>query len=139
EAALGFEFRIGESFRLGPYVRYAHVFQPTSHELGPADAGFIQLGVSLAYSPKRRAKPADEEPEHESRDEAVEPEPDGDSDAADAIAAVDSAGATSDPVEAEEEYVETVAERELREVAERILFPNGSDEPIVDSMAALVR
>ena len=140
EAGVGFEFHIKERWRLGPYVRYAHVFQPSSHELGPADAGFVQIGLSVAFSPGKR-KAAEAEPEEEDTDEDEE------------IAARSARLAEAAPEETEEteeiEEIEedepqeertlTVAERELREVGDRILFAHGSDEPLVDSMGALVR
>lgn len=143
EAGVGFEFHIKERWRLGPYVRYAHVFQPSSHELGPADAGFVQIGLSVAFSPAKRGR-ADAEPAQE--DAGAEDK---------AIAARSARLAAATPAENEAEHeaeneeetvpearealVETVAERELREVADRILFAHGSDEPLVDSLSALIR
>lgn len=136
EAGLGFEFRIKEKWRLGPYVRYAHVFQPSSHELGPADAGFVQIGLSVAFSPGK----------HKAAD--VEPEEDTDEDEEIAARSARLAEAAQEEIkeaeeieedEPEEERIETVAERELREVADRILFAHGSDEPLVDSLSALIR
>src|SRR5690606_34897231 len=120
EAGVGFEFHIKERWRLGPYVRYAHVFQPSSHELGPADAGLVQIGLSVAFSPAKRGR-ADAEPAQE--DAGAEDE---------AIAARSARLAAATPAENEAEHeeetvaearealVETVAERELREVADRI-------------------
>lgn len=136
EAGLGFEFRIKEKWRLGPYVRYAHVFQPSSHALGPADAGFVQIGLSVAFSPGK----------HKAAD--VEPEEDTDEDEEIAARSARLAEAAQEEIkeaeeieedEPEEERIETVAERELREVADRILFAHGSDEPLVDSLSALIR
>lgn len=136
EAGLGFEFRIKEKWRLGPYVRYAHVFQPSSHELGPPDAGFVQIGLSVAFSPGK----------HKAAD--VEPEEDTDEDEEIAARSARLAEAAQEEIkeaeeieedEPEEERIETVAERELREVADRILFAHGSDEPLVDSLSALIR
>lgn len=136
EAGLGFEFRIKEKWRLGPYVRYAHVFQPSSHELGPADAGFVQIGLSVAFSPGK----------HKAAD--VEPEEDTDEDEEIAARSARLAEAAQEEIkeaeeieedEPEEERIETVAERALREVADRILFAHGSEEPLVDSLSALIR
>lgn len=136
EAGVGFEFHIKERWRLGPYVRYAHVFQPSSHELGPADAGFVQIGLSVAFSPGK----------HKAAD--VEPEEDTDEDEEIAARSARLAEAAQEEIkeaeeieedEPEEERIETVAERELREVADRILFAHGSDEPLVDSLSALIR
>lgn len=139
EAGVGFEFHIKERWRLGPYVRYAHVFQPSSHELGPADAGFVQIGLSVAFSPGKH-KAADVEPEEDTdEDEEI---------AARSARLAEAAQEENKEIketeeieedEPEEERIETVAERELREVGERILFAHGSDEPLVDSMGALVR
>lgn len=138
EAGAGFEFRIKERWRLGPYLRYAHVFQPSSHELGPADAGFVQIGLSAAFSPGKRKSVNEEPAEGDARDKDEA----GDED--EEIAARSARLAAVMPIEPEEdesaeEPLETIAERELREVADRILFAHGSDEPIVDSMVALVR
>lgn len=139
EAGVGFEFHIKERWRLGPYVRYAHVFQPSSHELGPADAGFVQIGLSVAFSPAKRGR-ADAEPAQEdagAEDEAIVARS---ARLAAATPAENEAENEEETVaEAREALVETVAERELREVADRILFAHGSDEPLVDSLSALIR
>lgn len=138
EAGVGFEFRVSERWKLGPYLRYAHVFQPTSHALGAADAGFVQIGVSLAFSPKRRIEEATALVEQEPvEDEPVEEVPVEDEPVDDEEMFEDGEGGERSSLG--DDHVETVAERELREVGERILFPHGSDEPLVDSMAALVR
>lgn len=135
EAGAGFEFRLGECFRLGPYARYAHVFQPSSDALGGADAGFLQLGISLAYSPKRRAKdaPAEDAAEDEAVEETIE------APAPMAVAEAEPEPELEELTADDADEAEAVAVRELQEVGARILFPHGSDEPIVDSMAALVR
>lgn len=143
EAGAGFEFRLTDSWRLGPYVRYAHVFQPSSHELGPADAGFVQIGLSVAFSPKRRSK--QEPDESEELAEVANEEANLGEDEEERMraarmmsASLDEAGQAEEPSD-DEQPVETMAQRELQEVADRILFAHGSDEPLVDSMGALVR
>jgi outer membrane protein OmpA-like peptidoglycan-associated protein len=45
EAAIGYEFDVTWWLRIGPYVRYQHVFQTVPG----ADAGFISIGLSFAF------------------------------------------------------------------------------------------
>jgi outer membrane protein OmpA-like peptidoglycan-associated protein len=83
EAGVGFEFAVAERARLGPFIRYAHVFQPSGNALGPDDGAFLQFGLSVAFVPTRREQEEEEEappvePEPEAPPEAVacpEPEP----------------------------------------------------------------
>lgn len=141
DGGVGFEFKIQRILQLGPFLRYAHIFQPAGHELGGGDGGFLELGLSLAIRPSKRSPEAEMAAEI---DEDVEQEQlaqaDGGFD-------LDTASETQDELidEAPESFVtahggpESTGEREMREVAERILFPNSSDEPIRETMTAVLR
>lgn len=49
EIGVGFEFELAWFLRLGPFVRFAHVFQPDEDSLGPPDSSFLEFGVSVAF------------------------------------------------------------------------------------------
>lgn len=48
EVGLGYEYDLFWWLRLGPYVRYHHVFQ-TAGQAGAADAGFLSFGLALSF------------------------------------------------------------------------------------------
>ncbi|HJL21423.1 MAG TPA: OmpA family protein, partial [Polyangiaceae bacterium LLY-WYZ-15_(1-7)] len=50
EIDLGAEFRITDAIRVGPFVRYAHVFQPNGDNLGPHDGQYLVIGVTGAMA-----------------------------------------------------------------------------------------
>ena len=49
EAAIGWEFDVVGLLRLGPVVRYHHVFQTERALPGASDAGFMSFGLSVAW------------------------------------------------------------------------------------------
>ena len=46
EVGIGYEFDVAWWLRIGPFVRYHHVFQTV---MGGADGGFLSVGLSLAF------------------------------------------------------------------------------------------
>lgn len=135
DAGIGFEFNVHRIVKLGPFIRYAHVFQPADHALGGQDAGFLQIGLSLALQPSRRpqAVPVEEE-EPEPLEEEAEPAAEAEEDEA-----FQEDEEEPEPYQTAHGRPESTGEREMREVAERILFPNNSDEPIRETMTAVLR
>ncbi len=61
EADLGAEFPIGELFRVGPFVRYVHVFQPDANELGPANGQYIAAGLTGTIAFGENNDPTDDD------------------------------------------------------------------------------
>ncbi len=94
EVGVGMEFEVAWFFRVGPFVRFAHVFQPDGDALGSADASFLVFGVSAAFLGEEDASDRDgdgildgadqcpDEPEDEDgfQDEDGCPDPDNDRD-----------------------------------------------------------
>ncbi len=134
EAGAGFEFAIARRARLGPFVRYAHVFQPTGNVLGPGDGAFLQFGISFAYLAGRatrteaeEAPPPEPAPEPEETPAATEPEP----------------SVAEEPTEPEAQVaVEETPEEPTAEpggmlLPERVLFPNADVRPSDDTLAQI--
>lgn len=48
ELDLGADFNVTDNIRVGPFVRYAHVFQPNSDNLGPPDGQYLAIGVAAS-------------------------------------------------------------------------------------------
>lgn len=136
DGGLGFEFNIHRILQLGPFIRYAHVFQPAGHALGGGDGSVLQIGVSLAIRPSRRPpEPKLIAQEDDQDEEELAQVDDGVID--DSDASVDEP--EDEPFMTAHGRPESTGEREMREVAERILFPNNSDEPIRETMTAVLR
>ncbi len=63
EAGLGADFFVSKTVGIGPFVRYAHIFQPDDAAEGPSDGRLLLIGAALTWAPERR--PDDDEPEDE--------------------------------------------------------------------------
>lgn len=48
EIGVGFDFEVAVPLRIGPFVRFTHVFQPDDDGLGPADGSFLIFGISVS-------------------------------------------------------------------------------------------
>ncbi|MFT5357715.1 MAG: outer membrane protein OmpA-like peptidoglycan-associated protein [Polyangiales bacterium] len=48
EAELGVDFRLTSRFRLGPYARYTHIFQPDDNVLGAPDGQYLAVGFEVS-------------------------------------------------------------------------------------------
>ncbi|MBX3251146.1 MAG: OmpA family protein [Myxococcales bacterium] len=62
EIGLGYEHDIRHVVRLGPFVRYQHVFQTDRALAGASDGGVLVIGLSVAYPGTRAPAPAEEAP-----------------------------------------------------------------------------
>ncbi len=58
EIGLGYEFDIESAVRLGPFIRYHHTFQTDQIRPDAFDAGFLSIGLSVAF-PGLPARPRD--------------------------------------------------------------------------------
>jgi outer membrane protein OmpA-like peptidoglycan-associated protein len=62
-AGLGYELDLAYWLRVGPLVRFHHVFQPDDDPRGPADASFVSFGLSGSlFGDEERVEPEPEPP-----------------------------------------------------------------------------
>lgn len=59
QVGLGFEFKLHDNVRAGPFWRYVHVVQPDNDSLGSADGKFMSVGISLALVFGGESAPSD--------------------------------------------------------------------------------
>lgn len=85
DAALGFDIDLAGQTAIGPFVRYAHVFQPSGSQGGSTDGRILLFGLALRFG----WAPSPDDVEDE--DETTEPEEEP---AADATGATDPATTT---------------------------------------------
>ena len=136
EVGAAFEFRIIDAVRLGPVVRYAHVFESDDDRIGRGDAGFLQFGVSAAFIlDASRSRSADVTPL------PADPEP------APVVVAEPQPQPEPEPVAAVEPQPEPEpaptstrqASSGERELEERIYFALGETDPTPETMDEIRR
>jgi outer membrane protein OmpA-like peptidoglycan-associated protein len=132
EAGAGFEFAIAERARLGPFVRYVHVFQPSGNALGPEDGGFLEFGLSFAFVPSRR-----EEEEEETTPPAPVEEPPAQEEPEPQVAQEEPPAQEEPEPEVAQEEPEPEAGPGGELLPERVLFPHGDVRPSEATLAEI--